>query len=76
MVDVHLLPPGEHIQPWCNLAMEEAEKHVPKQLQPYLWKKGQSGNRAEVTVTPISRPLVKSAEHFFGSVNWSYGDTH
>ena len=37
--------------------MEEAEKHVPKQLQPYLWKKGQSGN-------PAGRPPGKTLKEF------------
>ena len=27
-----------------TLAMDDAKKQAPKQLQPYVWKKGQSGN--------------------------------
>src|SRR4051812_4900636 len=42
---------------WYHLAMEDAEKHVPKQLQPYLWKKGQSGN-------PAGRPPGKTLKEF------------
>ena len=34
-----------------------SEKHVPKQLQPYLWKKGQSGN-------PNGRPKGKTLKEF------------
>lgn len=37
--------------------MEEAEKHVPKQLQPYVWKKGVSGN-------PNGRPKGKTLKEF------------
>ena len=35
----------------------EAEKHVPKQLAPYTWKKGQSGN-------PNGRPKGKTLKEF------------
>ena len=34
-----------------------SEKYVPKQLQPYLWKKGQSGN-------PNGRPKGKTLKEF------------
>jgi hypothetical protein len=37
--------------------MSDAEKHVPKQLQPYAWKKGQSGN-------PNGRPKGKTLKEF------------
>lgn len=37
--------------------MEEAEKHIPKQLQPYIWKKGVSGN-------PAGRPPGKTLKEF------------
>jgi len=37
--------------------MNEAEKQVPKQLQPYIWKKGQSGN-------PNGRPKGKTLKEF------------
>jgi hypothetical protein len=40
------------------LAMvDEPEKQVPKQLQPYLWKKGVSGN-------PSGRPPGKTLKEF------------
>jgi hypothetical protein len=37
--------------------MEESDKHVPKQLKPYLWKKGVSAN-------PAGRPKGKSLKTF------------
>ncbi len=37
--------------------MEESDKHVPKQLKPYLWKKGISGN-------PNGRPPGKTLKEF------------
>lgn len=37
--------------------MEPVEKQVPKQLQPYIWKKGQSGN-------PNGRPKGKTLKEF------------
>lgn len=37
--------------------MEDSEKHVPKQLVPYLWKKGVSAN-------PKGRPPGKSLKTF------------
>lgn len=37
--------------------MEQVEKQVPKQLQPYIWKKGQSGN-------PNGRPKGKTLKEF------------
>lgn len=37
--------------------MEDAEKHVPKQLKPYAWKKGVSGN-------PNGRPKGKTLKEF------------
>ncbi len=37
--------------------MPEAEKQVPKQLKPYTWKKGQSGN-------PNGRPKGKTLKEF------------
>lgn len=38
--------------------MEESiDNHAPKQLQPYLWKKGQSGN-------PNGRPKGKTLKEF------------
>ena len=37
--------------------MEDAEKQVPKQLQPYVWRKGQSGN-------PAGRPPGKTLKEF------------
>lgn len=37
--------------------MEETDKHVPKQLKPYLWKKGVSGN-------PAGRPKGKTLKEF------------
>lgn len=37
--------------------MEQGEKQVPKQLQPYIWKKGQSGN-------PNGRPKGKTLKEF------------
>lgn len=37
--------------------MEGTEKHVPKQLQPYIWKKGVSGN-------PNGRPKGKTLKEF------------
>lgn len=36
---------------------ENAEKHLPKQLIPYKWKKGQSGN-------PAGRPKGKTLKEF------------
>lgn len=36
---------------------EETNKHVPKQLKPYLWKKGLSGN-------PNGRPKGKTLKEF------------
>jgi len=39
-----------------NVGME-SEKQVPKQLQPYIWKKGQSGN-------PNGRPKGKTLKEF------------
>lgn len=36
---------------------DEGEKHAPKQLVPYLWKKGQSGN-------PNGRPKGKTLKEF------------
>lgn len=35
----------------------DTEKQVPKQLQPYIWKKGQSGN-------PNGRPKGKTLKEF------------
>lgn len=35
----------------------EADNHVPKQLKPYLWKKGMSGN-------PNGRPKGKTLKEF------------
>jgi hypothetical protein len=37
--------------------MEGPEKHVPKQLQPYVWKKG-------VSVNPAGRPPGKTLKEF------------
>ena len=37
--------------------MDTGEKQVPKQLKPYLWKKGQSGN-------PDGRPPGKTLKEF------------
>lgn len=37
--------------------METVDKHVPKQLKPYTWKKGQSGN-------PNGRPKGKTLKEF------------
>lgn len=37
--------------------MEDADKHVPKQLKPYLWKKGISAN-------PAGRPKGKTLKTF------------
>jgi len=37
--------------------MEEPVKHLPKQLEPYKWKKGQSGN-------PHGRPKGKTLKEF------------
>jgi hypothetical protein len=37
--------------------MEDADNHVPKQLQPYIWKKGVSGN-------PKGRPKGKTLKEF------------
>lgn len=37
--------------------MEGGDNHVPKQLRPYLWKKGQSAN-------PAGRPKGKSLKTF------------
>ena len=37
--------------------MEETVKQVPKQLQPYIWKKGKSGN-------PNGRPKGKTLKEF------------
>lgn len=36
---------------------DDAEKQPPKQLQPYVWKKGQSGN-------PAGRPKGKTLKEF------------
>jgi hypothetical protein len=47
--------------------MEDAEKHVPKQLQPYVWKKGQSGN-------PAGRPPGKTLKEFAGEYLMSLPD--
>lgn len=38
-------------------SMESTEKQAPKQLKPYLWKKGQSGN-------PNGRPKGKTLKEF------------
>ncbi len=37
--------------------MDNAEKHAPKHLQAYVWKKGQSGN-------PNGRPKGKTLKEF------------
>lgn len=37
--------------------MEETDKQVPKQLKPYIWKKGVSGN-------PNGRPKGKTLKEF------------
>lgn len=37
--------------------MEESDNHVPKQLKPYLWKKGVSAN-------PAGRPKGKTLKTF------------
>jgi hypothetical protein len=37
--------------------MEDTDKQVPKQLQPYIWKKGQSGNMK-------GRPKGKTLKEF------------
>lgn len=37
--------------------MEDSDKHVPKQLKPYLWKKGVSAN-------PAGRPKGKTLKTF------------
>lgn len=37
--------------------MQEGDKQTPKQLIPYLWKKGQSGN-------PAGRPKGKTLKEF------------
>ena len=40
-----------------TLAMDDAKKQAPKQLQPYVWKKGQSGNL-------VGRPPGKTFKEF------------
>jgi len=35
----------------------ESDNHAPKQIKPYLWKKGQSGN-------PLGRPKGKSLKEY------------
>lgn len=39
----------------------EADNHVPKQLQPYVWKKGQSGN---VMGRPKNKTMKEYARQF------------
>lgn len=40
-----------------DLVNENTDKQVPKQLKPYIWKKGQSGN-------PNGRPKGKTLKEF------------
>lgn len=45
--------------------MEDAVKQVPKQLQPYIWKKGQSGN---MNGRPKGKTLKEFAREYLESL--------
>lgn len=45
--------------------MDESDKHVPKQLKPYLWKKGQSGN---LNGRPKGKTLKEFAREYLESL--------
>lgn len=46
--------------------MEDSDKHVPKQLIPYQWKKGQSGN---LNGRPKGKTLKEFAREYLESLS-------